>query len=553
MSKTILGAMAAVLWVATAQAEGTPAQTCQASKNRTAEMYAACRESAEAKLASTGDTTKYDDAIARCEAKYQVAWQRAEQKAVADGSACTTTDDQEAVQDVSDEYTENVAQHLVGSPLRDCPGDLATCSTDLATCNAGTAAAGDVLSGRTFSSGAGLGVTGTMANNGAVTLTPSTTDQSLAAGYHNGAGKCVGDPDLVTGNLKSGVNLFGVDGDANVVDTAGATAISADMLSGKTAYVNGSIVIGSVPAGADLSGDNGLKSFTIPDGLYLGSKTATANDANLAAANIKSGVTIFGVTGTFFPATCGNGLIDGTEQCDLGTLDSQTCVTQGFVGGTLRCAAACLFDTSACYVARYVDHSNGAVTDAQTGLMWEKKVKKDSTADLANLQDADNRYAWAGTCSITATKYCQLTAAASAACTAGVEGPPTGCEECTGGEGTCSSPSTVWTWLVALNAANFAAHDDWRLAKTNELEGLVDYADSSAPVINVEFHGASCGTGCTDITDPACACTQSSLYWSASTYALQTASGWTVYFSDGYVDNFGKTSIGYVRAVRSGL
>lgn len=51
-----------------------------------------------------------------------------------------------------------------------------------------------------------------MSDNGAVTLTPTTSDQSIAAGYHNGSGKCAGDADLVAGNIKNGVNLFGVAG-----------------------------------------------------------------------------------------------------------------------------------------------------------------------------------------------------------------------------------------------------------------------------------------------------------------------------------------------------
>jgi hypothetical protein len=90
--------------------------------------------------------------------------------------------------------------------------DLGTCTGNLATANGGTAAVGDVLSGKTFTSTAGLGTTGTMPNNGAVTLTPTTSDQAIAAGYHDGSGECEGDADLVAANIKNGVNLFGVTG-----------------------------------------------------------------------------------------------------------------------------------------------------------------------------------------------------------------------------------------------------------------------------------------------------------------------------------------------------
>lgn len=47
-------------------------------------------------------------------------------------------------------------------------------------------------------------------------------------------------------------------------------------------------------------------------------------------------------------ATCGNGIIEGGEQCDGSALNSQTCITQGFTGGTLACSGSCLFNTSSC-------------------------------------------------------------------------------------------------------------------------------------------------------------------------------------------------------------
>jgi hypothetical protein len=45
---------------------------------------------------------------------------------------------------------------------------------------------------------------------------------------------------------------------------------------------------------------------------------------------------------------CGNGFIDGTEQCDGSDLGGATCSGQGFDGGTLSCTSSCTFDTSDC-------------------------------------------------------------------------------------------------------------------------------------------------------------------------------------------------------------
>ena len=76
----------------------------------------------------------------------------------------------------------------------------------------GNATIADVLDGKTFSSDVGTGLTGVMPNHGAANYTPATTEQTITAGYYNGSGKVEGDSDLITGNIKSGVGIFGVTG-----------------------------------------------------------------------------------------------------------------------------------------------------------------------------------------------------------------------------------------------------------------------------------------------------------------------------------------------------
>lgn len=96
----------------------------------------------------------------------------------------------------------------------------------------GTAAAGDVLSGKTFNSAAGIGLTGTMPSQGAKVITPSTANQAIAAGYHNGSGYVVGDPDLIPANILNTANIFGVQGAAQTGKkfASGTTAIIAPSL-----------------------------------------------------------------------------------------------------------------------------------------------------------------------------------------------------------------------------------------------------------------------------------------------------------------------------------
>lgn len=75
----------------------------------------------------------------------------------------------------------------------------------------GNATAADVLAGKTFSNASGNNLTGSMPNRGAGgTVTPGTANQTKDAGYYSSPITILGDADLVPGNIKSGVNLFGV-------------------------------------------------------------------------------------------------------------------------------------------------------------------------------------------------------------------------------------------------------------------------------------------------------------------------------------------------------
>ncbi len=48
------------------------------------------------------------------------------------------------------------------------------------------------------------------------------------------------------------------------------------------------------------------------------------------------------------PASCGNGVAEGTELCDGSDLGGVTCQDLGFSGGTLQCTESCGYDTSLC-------------------------------------------------------------------------------------------------------------------------------------------------------------------------------------------------------------
>lgn len=59
------------------------------------------------------------------------------------------------------------------------------------------------------------------------------------------------------------------------------------------------------------------------------------------------------------PPTCGNGVKDPGEACDGSDLGGESCVTQGYVGGTLGCTEGCALDIMQCEIGG--DCGNGVV------------------------------------------------------------------------------------------------------------------------------------------------------------------------------------------------
>lgn len=153
----------------------------------------------------------------------------------------------------------------------------------LATMTAsGDATAAQILSGKKAYVDGSL-ITGTMTNRGAVAGSISTSGGSytIPAGYHNGSGKVTG-PTL-----------------AALVGTNVTLDAASRMLSGYTAYgKNGTKYTGSIPSKGAATITPGTSNKTIAAGYYLSGTQTIKGDANLKAANIKAGVSIFGVSGT---------------------------------------------------------------------------------------------------------------------------------------------------------------------------------------------------------------------------------------------------------------
>jgi hypothetical protein len=468
----ILVASVIIAWIAAPAFAGrSPSQDCQGSRNLDCGAYVACRSVAEARLLRTRgvcsattalrcygdgdcpidescakDPSRYIDAVAKCGDRFARMWDRRTQKAAAALDPCPDGPVSEEIAGILDDCMGDVAAGLAGEGLPACPGDLAlcnsdratceddltTCSNSVATCNAGTATAAEVLVGKSFSSAVGLAVSGMMPGWSASEIVPATSSHAIPAGYHGGAGTVAGDIDLISGNIRSGIDLFGVSGSPSVVDTSGATAAAHDIASGKTAWVGGGLVAGSVPPGSNLSGEEGQTTIPIPYGLYLDSKQVTANDADLVPENILSDVSIFGVSGSLLTTPSARRLRTGQTQC------WDTAGTQISCSGTGQDG-----DLQAGVSASFVDNGDGTITDNQTGLVWEK------LSDDGSIHNYGDHFPWA--------------------------------------------PS--FNKIATLNTAPcFAGFCDWRMPNINELYSLVSYA-THGPAVQAPFN-VNCGGTC---------------------------------------------------------
>jgi hypothetical protein len=156
---------------------------------------------------------------------------------------------------------------------------------------------------------------------------------------------------------------------------------------------------------------------------------------------------------------------------------------------------------------RFHDNGDGTITDAKTGLMWEKKDQS------GGLHDRLNSYTWTMT-----------------------------------SVGTAADGTLFTTFLAGLNASGgFAGHTDWRIPTISELETIIDYS-GSFPTVSAAFN-SGCVAACSVTT---CSCTVQSGYWSSTSIASPPTLGWLANFSGGDVNAIPKGVSDFARGVRAG-
>jgi len=155
----------------------------------------------------------------------------------------------------------------------------------------GTASQEHVRTGYSFYNNSGNLWTGTMPSQ---SLSSSST--TVSAGYYSATTLTAIDADLTTANIKSGTNIFGIAGSSNVVDTTtGTLTNAAQVRSGYIAWSDGTSWTGTMPT-QTLS----ASSVTVNEGYYAAT-TLSSVDSDMIANNIRKGVNLFGITGTWGP------------------------------------------------------------------------------------------------------------------------------------------------------------------------------------------------------------------------------------------------------------
>lgn len=211
----------------------------------------------------------------------------------------------------SDETTAKAGDVLKGQTYlgADTDDEAGTGTLELT----GDAAAGHVLSGKTFyNTNAKTKVTGTIASMDGTVITPSASAQTISCSGKYMTGDCIVNAvsGLSAGNIKNGAAVGGVTGtykglgNATAAQVLSGSTFSTASLSNATGTMtnySGYTSASKPVASTFRSTASGSYIYVSPggNGYYTTGSYLRVPAANLTAGNIKKGVSILGITGTF--------------------------------------------------------------------------------------------------------------------------------------------------------------------------------------------------------------------------------------------------------------
>jgi formylglycine-generating enzyme required for sulfatase activity len=133
-------------------------------------------------------------------------------------------------------------------------------------------------------------------------LSPNST--TLIYGLHESANLSHIEADLTSKNLRSGVEVFGIQGHPHTVDTRSGNASPSQLLEGYTGYAAGNITSGTLK-----SLEASPHSPLMETGIYP-STNLQMIDTDLSPENIRSGIKLFGVEGHATDTSSANALAE---------------------------------------------------------------------------------------------------------------------------------------------------------------------------------------------------------------------------------------------------
>lgn len=239
----------------------------------------------------------------------------------------------------------------------------------------GDATVNQVLAGATFSNAIASDLTGTMPNVGKEDFTPSTANQAISEGYHDGTGVIAGDADLIADNIKKDASIFGVvgsfEGDFSAIKAdldAANEEISADVDAAVALVDSNYAAIKAAIEAKDVD-MSGVK----PSGYDEKIATIAGPTGDAVAADLLAGKT----------ASTAAGAITGTRPCITVAKTGQTTSYATGDDGDIEAGYACAGD-------RFTDNEDGTITDNSTGLMWLADNNSISTKSWADALDYCN-------------------------------------------------------------------------------------------------------------------------------------------------------------------
>ena len=178
-----------------------------------------------------------------------------------------------------------------------------------------TAAATDVVSGKVFYNASGR-QTGSVTSRTSSDLSASGATVTAPAGFYgSSATKTISSGSATPASTISGTSASVSTGTNTLTlskTVSNTPSVSAGYISSGTSGNSSVSLTASVTTKAAATITPGTSNQTISSGTYLTGTQTISGDANLTAGNIKSGTTIFGVTGTYGGGGGASNVVQGT-------------------------------------------------------------------------------------------------------------------------------------------------------------------------------------------------------------------------------------------------